>query len=112
MTFKNVNDYLQKNICTHIILKNNINNRIKKLFIKFYVFINFNAFEKTFINRKFAQSLNLNLIILKIFQFFKIFDESKAVYNFIIYYVEIYFKTFLIKKNVRFIRFYVINLFH
>ena len=67
ITFKNVNNYLQKNVYTYVILKNNINDRIKKLFIKFYVFIDFNAFEKAFINRKFAQSLNFDFIALKIF---------------------------------------------
>ena len=82
------------------------------MFIKFHVFINLNAFEKAFINRKFAQNLNFNLIILKISRFFEIFNKSKAVCDFIIYYVEIYFKTFLIKQDACFIRFYVINLFH
>ena len=82
------------------------------MFIKFYAFIDLDAFEKVFINRKFAQSLNLDFIALKTFRFFEIFNESKAVCDFIIHYVKIYFKTFSIKEDVRFIRFYVIDLFH
>ena len=112
VTFKNVNDYLQKNVCTHIILKNSINDRIRKLFIKFHAFIDLDASGKAFINRKFAQSLNLDFIALKIPRSLETFDESKTICGFITHYVEIYFKTSLVKEGACFIRFYVIDLFH
>ena len=112
MTLKNVNDHSQKDVCTHIILKSSINDRIKKLFIRFHALIDLNASEKVFINRKFAQSLNLDLIALKTPRPLETFDESKAVCGPITHYVEIYFKASLVKEGVRFTRFYVTDLSH
>ena len=58
------------------------------------------------------QSLNFELIFMKFFKILKIFDESIAVYNSIIHYVDVYFKVFVARKNVRLIRFYVIKFFY
>ena len=63
-------------------------------------------------NKIFAQKLNFELIFLKFFKILKIFDESTVVFDLIIHYVDIYFKTFVIRKNARLIRFYIIEFFY
>ena len=112
MMFKNVNDHTKKDIYIHVILKDNIDDHFKKLFIKFHAFIDFDVFDKTFIDKKFAFNLNLKLVSLKNFRIFAIFDKSIAACDSIIYYVDIYFKLFAIQEDVRLIRFYVIEFFH
>ena len=112
MTFKNINDYNINEICTHIILNKTFDDKIKNVFIKFRVFIDFNVFDKVFIDKTFAQSLNLELIFMKIFKILKIFDESTVACDSIIHYVDVYFKIFAARKNARLTRFYVIEFFH
>ena len=112
MILKNINDYNINKIYTHIILNKTFNNKIKNVFIKFFVFIDFNVFNKIFIDKIFAQNLNFELIFIKFFKILKIFNKSIVVCNLIIYYVDVYFKIFVARKNVRLIRFYVIEFFY
>ena len=49
---------------------------------------------------------------MKFFKILKIFDKLIVVCNSIIHYVDVYFKIFVARKNVRLIRFYIIELFH
>ena len=112
MILKNINDHIEKNVCTHVILNDNIDDRFRKLFIKFHAFIDLDVSDKVFIDRNFALSLNLKLISLKNLKTFEIFDESIAACGFITHYVDIYFKVFATQEDARFIRFYVIELFY
>ena len=112
MTLKNINDYNINEICTHIILNEIFDDKIKNVFIKFRVFINFNVFNKIFIDKIFAQNLNFELIFMKFFKILKIFDELIVVCNLIIHYIDVYFKVFVARENARLIRFYVIELFY
>ena len=112
MTFKNINNYNINEICTYIILNEIFDDKIKNVFIKFRVFIDFNVFDKIFIDKIFAQNLNFELIFMKFFKILKIFDELIVVCDSIIHYIHIYFKVFVARENVRLIRFYVIELFH
>ena len=112
MTFKNINDHSINEVCTHVVLNEILDDKIKNVFIKFRVFIDFNVFDKVFIDKIFAQNLNFELIFMKFFKTLKIFDESTAVCDSIIHYVDVYFKVFVAFENVRLIRFYVIELFH
>ena len=100
------------NVCTHVVLNKNIDNKFKNLFIRFRAFIDLNVFDKVFIDKIFAQNLNFELIFMKVFKIFEIFDEIFVVCDFITHYVDIYFKIFVARENVRFIRFYVIDFFH
>ena len=112
MTFENINDHSIKEVCTHVVLNEIIDDKLKKLFNLFRVLIDFGAFDKAFMNKIFAQKLNLELISLKFFRILKIFDESAAVFDSITHYVDIYFKVFVVRESVRLIRFYIIELFH
>ena len=112
MTFKNINNYNIKEICTHVILNEIIDDKFKKLFNFFRVLIDFDAFDKIFMNKIFAQKLNFELIFLKFFKILKIFDESTAVFDLITHYVDIYFKVFAVRENARLIRFYITEFFH
>ena len=112
MIFKIINDYNIKEICTHVVLNKIIDDKFKKFFNFFRVLIDFNAFDKVFINKIFAQKLNFELIFLKFFKILKIFDESAAVFDSITHYVDIYFKIFVVRENVRLTRFYITELFH
>ena len=112
MTLKNINDHNIKEICTHVILNEIIDDKLKKLFNLFRVLIDFDAFDKVFMNKIFAQKLNFELIFLKFFKILKIFDESAAVFDSIIHYVDIYFKVFAVRKGARLIRFYITELSH
>ena len=112
MIFKNINDYNINEVCTHVILNKIFNNKIKNIFIKFRIFIIFNVFDKIFIDKFFAQNLNFELIFMKFFKILKIFNKSIVVCNSIIYYINVYFKIFVARENVRLIRFYVIKLFY
>ena len=112
MTLKNINDYNINEVCTHVVLNETLNDKIKNVFIKFRVFIDFDAFDKVFIDKIFAQNLNFELIFMKFFKILKIFDESTAVCDSIIHYVDIYFKIFVARESARLTRFYVIELFH
>ena len=49
---------------------------------------------------------------MKTFKILKIFNESIVVCDLIIHYVNVYFKLFVARENVRLIRFYVIEFFH
>ena len=106
MIFKNINDHNIKKVCTHVVLNKIIDDKFKKNFNLFRVLIDFDVFNKVFMNKIFAQKLNLELIFLKFF------DELTAVFDSITHYVDIYFKTFVVRKNVRLIRFYITELFH
>ena len=112
MTFKNINDHNIKEICTHIILNEIIDDKLKKLFNFFRVLIDFDAYNKVFMNKIFAQKLNFELISLKFFKILKIFDESATAFDSITHYVDIYFKIFVVREDARLIRFYIIELFH
>ena len=112
MTFKNINDHNIKKICTHVVLNEIINDKLKKLFNFFRVLIDLDVFDKVFMNKTFAQKLNFELIFLKFFKILKIFDELTAVSDSITHYVDIYFKAFAVRKNARLIRFYITELFH
>ena len=112
MTLKNINDHSIDEVCTHVVLNEILDDKIKNVFIKFRVLIDFNAFDEIFIDKIFAQNLNLELIFMKFFKILKIFDESAAACDSIIHYVDVYFKVFVALENVRLIRFYVIELFH
>ena len=112
MTLKNINDYNINEVCTHVVLNETLNDKIKNVFIKFRVFIDFDAFDEAFIDKIFAQNLNLELILMKIFKILKIFDESTVVCDSITHYVDVYFKAFVIRESVRLTRFYVIEFFH
>ena len=109
---KFVNDYIENNICTYVVLKKSIDDCFRKLFIRFYAIINFNVFDKVFIDRFFAQKLNLKLIFLKNFCVFETFNKFEAVCDFIIYYVNVFFKKNSIKEDYRLIRFYVTDFFY
>ena len=106
MIFKNINDHNINEVCTHVILNETFDDKIKNVFIKFRVFIDFDASDEIFIDKIFAQSLNFELI------FMKIFDESIAVCDSITHYIDVYFKVFVTRENVRLIRFYVIEFFY
>ena len=112
MIFKNINDHSIKEVCTHVILNKIIDNKLKKFFNFFRVLIDFDVFDKVFMNKIFAQKLNFELIFLKFFKILKIFNESAVVFDSIIYYVDIYFKVFVVRESARLIRFYIIKLFH
>ena len=112
MIFKNINDYNINEIYIHVILNKIFDNKIKNVFIKFRIFIDFNVFNEIFINKIFAQNLNFELIFMKFFKILKIFDESIVVCDLIIHYVNVYFKVFVVRKNARLIRFYIIEFFH
>ena len=112
MTLKNINDYNINEICTHIILNEIFDDKIKNVFIKFRVFIDFNAFDEIFIDKIFAQNLNFELIFMKFFKILKIFNKSIVVCNSIIYYINVYFKIFVARENVRLIQFYIIEFFY
>ena len=112
MTFKNINDYNINEIYTHVILNKTFDNKIKNVFIKFYVFIDFNIFDKVFIDKTFAQNLNFKLIFIKFFKILKIFNELIVVCNSIIHYVNVYFKIFVARENARLIQFYIIEFFY
>ena len=112
MTLKNINDYNINEICIHVILNEILDDKIKNVFIKFCVFIDFDVFNKVFIDKIFAQNLNFELIFMKFFKILKIFDESIVVCDSITHYVDVYFKIFVVRKNARLIRFYVIEFFH
>ena len=105
-----VNDQTENEICTHVILKNSIDDRIQNLFHYFHCFIDFDVFDKVFINKFYAQKLNFELIFMKNSRVLEIFDEFEIACEFITHYVDIYFKAFSIKKNARLIRFYVTDL--
>ena len=109
---KFVNDYIENNICTHVVLKKSIDNRFRKLFICFYAFIDFDIFDKVFIDRFFAQKLNLKLISLKNFRVFEIFNKFEVVCDFITHYVDVFFKKILVKRGYCLTCFYVIDFFH
>ena len=49
---------------------------------------------------------------MKFFKILKIFDKSIVVCDLIIYYIDVYFKIFVARENVRLIRFYVIEFFY
>ena len=112
MTLKNINDYSINEVCTHVILNEILDDKIKNVFIKFRVLIDLDVFDEVFIDRIFAQSLNFELIFMKFFKTLKIFDESTAACDSIIHYVDVYFKVFAALESARLIRFYVIELFH
>ena len=112
MTFKNINDHNIKEICTHVILNEIIDDKLKKFFNFFRVLIDFDASDKVFMNKIFAQKLNFELIFLKSFKILKIFDELAAAFDSIIHYVDIYFKAFVVREDARLIRFYIIELLH
>ena len=112
MIFKNINDHNIKKVCTHVVLDEIIDDKFKKFFNFFRVLIDFDIFDKAFMNKIFAQKLNFELIFLKFFKILKIFDGSAIVFDSIIHYVDIYFKIFVVRKNARLIRFYIIELFH
>ena len=112
MIFKNINDYNIKEICTYVILNEIIDDKFKQFFNFFRVLIDFDVFDKVFMNKIFAQKLNFELISLKFFKILKNFDELVIVFDSIIYYVDIYFKTFVVRENARLIRFYIINFFY
>ena len=107
-----INKRIENKICIYVILKNSIDDRIQNLFYYFYCFINFNVFDKVFINKFYAQKLNFEFIFLKNSRILEIFNKFEIVCESITHYVNIYFKTFLIKKNVRLIQFYIIDLFN
>ena len=112
MIFKNINDHSIKEVCTHVVLNKIIDDKLKKLFNLFRVLIDFDAFDKVFMNKIFAQKLNFELIFLKSFKILKIFDELATVFDLITHYVDIYFKVFAVRENARLIRFYITELFH
>ena len=112
MILKNINDHIEKNVCTHVILNDSIDDRFRKLFIKFHAFIDFDVSDKVFIDKNFALNLNLKLISLKNLRTLEIFDESIAACDFITHYVNIYFKIFAAQEDARFTRFYVIEFSH
>ena len=112
MILKNINDHSIKEVCTHVVLDEIIDDKLKKFFNLFRVLIDFDASDKVFMNKTFAQKLNFELISLKSFRILKIFDESAAAFGSITHYVDIYFKTFAVRESARLIRFYITELFH
>ena len=112
MALKNINDHSIKKVCTHVVLNEIIDDKLKKLFNFFRVLIDLDASDKAFMNKTFAQKLNLELILLKSFKILKTFDESAAVSDSITHYVDIYFKAFAVREDARLIRFYITELSH
>ena len=112
MTLKNINDHSIKEVCTHVVLDEIIDDKLKKLFNLFRVLIDLGASGKAFMDKIFAQKLNLELIPLKFPRILKTFDESAAASDSITHYVDIYFKAFAVRGDARLTRFYITELSH
>ena len=112
MALKNINDHSIEKVCTHVVLDEIIDDKFKKLFNLFRVLIDLDASDKVFMNKTFAQKLNLELILLKSSKILKTFDESAAASDSITHYVDIYFKASAVRENVRLTRFYITELSH
>ena len=100
---KFVDEQSKNEICTHVIVKNCIDDKIQNFFIYFHCLIDLDVFDKVFIDKFYAQKLNFELKFLKNFRIFEIFDEFEIVNEFIIHYVDVYFKIVVVRKNARLI---------